>query len=59
VLGGAERNLKKLIPGYPVSELRSEYGTYDAQSKNSMLHLIGGQQTTFVGDYRHRASSDV
>jgi len=47
---------KKLIPRYPVSELRFDYETYEAQSKNNMLDLIGGQQTTFVGDYRRRSS---
>jgi hypothetical protein len=47
---------KKLTP---VSELGFEYGTYETRSRNSMLNLIGGQQMTFVGDYRHRVSFDV
>jgi hypothetical protein len=50
---------KKIIPGYAVSELRFEYGTYEARSRNNMLDHIGGQQMTFAGDYRHRASFDV
>ena len=50
---------EKHTPGYSVSELKFECGTYEARSRNNMINFIGGQQMTFVGDYRHRASFDV